>query len=644
MAHRASDPQNQPILPVTSIHQFRRFLAEHTLLRRCLALLWHVVGIVVSYAIAYGLRFDFNFSDGSAQSFWPTLPIAVSIYVTLIVAFRLHAGLWSYFSYGDCLKYLTTLGLGALVFAVVIYVQRGFSFDQFPRSIPIIHLMVLLVWEISGRMGMRFLRESWGPGRARRRLHRHAGPKRTLLIGDPKEIDAVLNALATSPDHGVVVGVLTTERLHGTLRGAKVLGQMEHLDDVVRETEPDTVIILPPNEKPRQIKRIIDACADAGLKCQYRIVPSVREIAGGQINVSALRDVRIEDLLDRPEVRFDKQLLTDFVTDQQVMVTGAGGSIGSELCRQVLALKPKRLVLFEQSEFALFEIDRELRATYPDADIVAITGDICVEDDIRHALVSTGGIDIIYHAAAYKHVHLMELNTAAAMRNNVLGTDTLANMAAEHGVGHFIMISTDKAVNPTSMMGSSKRLAERALLERPRSKTRFLAVRFGNVLGSSGSVIPIFRKQIEEGGPVTVTTKDTRRYFMTIPEAVQLVMMSGVVGDDRQIMVLEMGKPVKIYNLAKRMIELSGLTPEVDIPIAFIGLRPGEKEYEELLTDDEDVIPTDYQQIAVFAKRQNDLEPLDLQQLRGLIDRFDSDGLRHFCRQAIPEHLLDRSA
>ena len=220
------------------------------------------------------------------------------------------------------------------------------------------------------------------------------------------------------------------------------------------------------------------------------------------------------------------------------------------------------MVLFEQCEFALFEIDRELRSRFPDLEIVAITGDICEPSDVEHAINSAGGIDLIYHAAAYKHVHLMELNTSAAIRNNVFGSICLANTAEACGVKRFVMISTDKAVNPTSMMGCSKRLAERALLERPKNGMRILAVRFGNVLGSSGSVIPIFQKQIAAGGPVTVTTKETRRYFMTIPEAVQLVMMSGAVGDDRQVMVLEMGEPVKIWNLAKRMIELSGLIPE----------------------------------------------------------------------------------
>ena len=621
------------------IFSLRQFLAKRTLLRRLSAFAWHLVGVIVCYVGAFALRFDFALGEIPGNAMTSTLPLAVLAFTGVILGFRLYAGLWTYFSYRDCLKYLLAMAVGTILLGVGVFLQRGFSFDQFPRSVLIIYLLVLLVWEIGGRMVVRFLKESVNGGG-----NRPAGnvANRALLIGATDEADAVLRAMGKrSEDLGEVIGVVTAARKNATIRGVKVLGGFDELDSIVSETRPDTVVILPPHERPRQIKQVMDSCSNAGLSCHYRIIPSVREIAGGQVSVSALRDVRIEDLLARPEVRFDRGLLTSFVEGKNVMVTGAGGSIGSELCRQVLQFAPKKLVLFEQCEFALFEIDRELRQRFPDLDIVAITGDICEADDVKHAIASAGGVDIVYHAAAYKHVHLMELNTSAAMRNNVFGSVTLADTAEANGVQHFIMISTDKAVNPTSMMGCSKRLAERALLERPRSGMRFLAVRFGNVLGSSGSVIPIFQKQIRDGGPVTVTTKETRRYFMTIPEAVQLVMMSGVVGDDRQVMVLEMGEPVRIWDLAKRMIELSGLVPDKDIQIVFTGLRPGEKEYEELLTGDEDVVATEYQQISVFAKNDWSLEPLDLGRLEALVKAYDAPGLRDFCREAIPEHLLD---
>jgi FlaA1/EpsC-like NDP-sugar epimerase len=621
--------------------QMKRLLSQQVFLRRVSAFVWHLLGIVVAYAIAFGLRFDFAVDPPHMAAFVSTLPLAVGVFLFVVITFRLYAGLWTYFSYGDCLKYLYSMSLGTALLGAAIFVQRGFSFHQFPRSVLIIHLLVLLVWEIGGRMTVRFLKEQWNGGVARR--HGGSGKEKTaLLIGETDEVDSLLRAVGRrSSDLGLIVGVVTAARRHGTIRGVTVLGDFGDLQEIVRETKPDSVVILPPHEKPRQIKEIMQCCSDEGVSCQYRIVPSVREIAGGQLSVSSIREVGIEDLLDRAEVRFDRQLLTAFVSGRNVMVTGAGGSIGSELCRQVLLLAPKTLVLFEQCEFALFEIDRELRARFPEVEIVAVTGDIGQAADVAHAIEMAEGVDIIYHAAAYKHVHLMELNTSSAMRNNVFGTVGLADVAERLGVSHFIMISTDKAVNPTSMMGCSKRLAERALLERPLSGTSFCAVRFGNVLGSSGSVIPIFRKQILEGGPVTVTTKETRRYFMTIPEAVQLVMMSGVVGKDRQIMVLEMGEPVKIWDLAKRMIELSGLVPNKDVQIVFTGLRPGEKEYEELLTNDEDVVKTDYDQIAVFSKKERVLPPVDQASLRSLVNAYDRDGLRDFCRGAIPEHLLD---
>ncbi len=619
--------------------EIRKTLSRVVFLRRVTAFFWHFCGILVSYALAFALRFDFVATETAMNAFATTAPLAALIFMSIVVGFRLYAGLWTYFSYQDCLRYLCAMGLGSVLLAVSIFVQRDFSFAQYPRSVLIIHLMVLLVWEIGGRMVVRFLKESVNGGRAGKN---GSVSKKTLVIGAPDEADSVLRALGRwSQDLGEIVGLVSGARRDGTIRGVKILGDLGDLRGVLKSVEPDTIVILPPHEKPRQIKEIMDASSEEGLSCQYRIVPSVREIAGGQLSVSSLREVRIEDLLDRPEVRFDRELLTQFVTGRQVMVTGAGGSIGAELCRQVLRLAPKKLVLFERCEFALFEIDRELRRRFPEAEIIAITGDICEPADVEQAIDCAAGIDLIYHAAAYKHVHLMELNTSAAMRNNVLGTICLADVAERMGVANFIMISTDKAVNPTSMMGCSKRLAERALLERAANGTRFIAVRFGNVLGSSGSVIPIFQKQIRDGGPVTVTTKETRRYFMTIPEAVQLVMMSGVVGRDRHIMVLEMGEPVKIWDLAKRMVELSGLVPDRDIPIVFTGLRPGEKEYEELLTNDEDVVPTDYDQIAVFAKQQQALPAVDLEKLAALIEEHDRVGMRGFCREAIPEHLLD---
>ncbi len=623
---------------MSMVRAFKRALSERVWLRRVVSFAWHVVGIVLTYMLAFGLRFDFEMAGSSWEALWSSLPLAVGMFLLVVVAFRLYAGLWSYFSYGDCLKYLYAIAMGSVLLAGAIFWQRGFSFGGYPRSVLLIHLMVLLVWEIGGRMVVRFFKEKNGLGR---RVSSEEGLSRVLLVGAIDEVDSLLRTVGLrSEDLGEVMGVVTAARQDATIRGARVLGGFEALESIVREVRPETVVILPPHEKPRQIKAVMDACSAAELSCHYRIVPSVREIAGGRLSVSALREVEISDLLDRPEIRFDREALTRFVSGRQVMVTGAGGSIGSELCRQVLALAPSKLVLFEQCEFALFEIDRELRQRFPDLDIVAVTGDICEAGDVRHAIESVGGIEVIYHAAAYKHVHLMELNTAAAMRNNVFGTLCLAEIAEACGVKEFIMISTDKAVNPTSMMGCSKRLAERVLLERAPGPTRFVAVRFGNVLGSSGSVIPIFNRQIRDGGPVTVTTKDTRRYFMTIPEAVQLVMISGVVGEDRQIMVLEMGEPVKIWDLAKRMIELSGLVPDKDIQIVFTGLRPGEKEYEELLTNDEDVVPTEHEQIAVFAKKRRSRERVDVDELSRLVASYDRDGLRAFCRAAIPEHLL----
>ncbi|MCL4104690.1 UNVERIFIED_CONTAM: hypothetical protein GTU68_004644 [Idotea baltica] len=330
------------------------------------------------------------------------------------------------------------------------------------------------------------------------------------------------------------------------------------------------------------------------------------------------------------------------------MVTGAGGSIGSEICRQILNLKPEILVLFEISELHLFEIERELKATADELGVVlqGSAGDVRRESHIRKSIQDAGGIDIIYHAAAYKHVDLMERNAAACFQNNVIGTHIAATVAVDMGVKQFVLISSDKAVRPTSLMGGSKRLAERVIIERPESATQFKAVRFGNVLGSSGSVVPIFRDQIARGGPVTVTSDKVTRFFMTIPEAVELVLAAGAVGDDRRILVLEMGEPVKIDSLARRMIELSGFVPDSEIQIVYTGLKAGEKEYEELLTEDENVLRTDHDRIWVVAQGDDSLaDAINLGELLDLIDGSSTEELRNFAHSLIPgSRLLDKQA
>jgi FlaA1/EpsC-like NDP-sugar epimerase len=374
--------------------------------------------------------------------------------------------------------------------------------------------------------------------------------------------------------------------------------------------------------------------------CSLRMIPVYSEIAEGNISVSHIKEVEIEDLLGRQPVKLDRTDVAEFVRGKNIMVTGAGGSIGSELCNQIAAYQPELLLLFEFCEYNLYEITRVLKKKYPDLKIISFVGDVRSSENIERAL--SHNIEVVYHAAAFKHVPLMEQNPTMALDTNVLGSSRIATCCEQAGVKRVILVSTDKAVCPTSIMGASKRIAERVILERPQSSTEFVVVRFGNVLGSSGSVIPLFKQQIKDGGPVTLTSENMVRYFMSIPEAVDLLLQAGAIGNDRDIMVLEMGEQVRIYDMAKKLIELSGLIPGRDIEIKITGIRPGEKEYEELLTDKEKVDRTPYDRIFV-ARKDNSASPpgIDLEKISQVVKTCETVELRELIFQYIPEHKFN---
>jgi len=389
-----------------------------------------------------------------------------------------------------------------------------------------------------------------------------------------------------------------------TLNGVKVLGRLDDLDHWVDSFNIERVIIAMPSCTHQQRQRAIQLCHEA--RVQVLTVPSFDDLMGGKVSVSQLRAVELDDLLGRDPVVLDSAGLQDMLGDGVVMVTGAGGSIGSELCRQIARFAPAKLVLFEASEFALYTLEQELQQVFPALNFVCLVGDVRDAARVGEAM-QLHQPGVVFHAAAYKHVPMMETHNAwQAIRNNVLGTWTVARASQLHGVGKFVMISTDKAVNPTNVMGASKRLAEMVCQAlQPTGNTRFVIVRFGNVLGSTGSVIPKFRAQIAQGGPITVTHPEITRFFMSIPEAAQLVLQAGLMGRGGEIFVLDMGEPVKIVDLAKELIRLSGFTEE-DIRIEFSGLRPGEKLYEELLADNEHTLPTPHPKLRIAQARQAD--------------------------------------
>ena len=412
--------------------------------------------------------------------------------------------------------------------------------------------------------------------------------KRTLIIGAGDAGGIVLNELKKeSEDPLFPVLFLDDDESKQQLKiqSIPVLGKVEDLGWVIHKFKIEVVIIAIPSAPKKQISRIVDLCKEH--KLEVRILPLIRDIIDGKINAQSLREVKVEDLLGRNPIQLNSMGISEYVKEKVVLVSGAGGSIGSEICRQVATFEPKTLILLGHGENSIYAIEKEIQQTYPQLDVYAVIAD--VQDFLRLKNVfSKHQPQVVFHAAAHKHVPLMEANPTEAIKNNIFGTKNMSECADQSGVERFVMISTDKAVNPTSVMGTTKRVAEMVVQNvNKTSETEFVIVRFGNVLGSRGSVIPLFKKQILEGGPVTVTHPDMTRYFMTIPEAVQLVLQSGALAMDGEVFVLDMGEPVKIYDLAKNLITLSGLVPEKDIDIVFSGVRPGEKLYEELMTHEE---------------------------------------------------------
>ena len=466
--------------------------------------------------------------------------------------------------------------------------------------------------------------------------------RRFLIIGAGNAGEALLREMLRRNDvQYEVVGFIDDNpaKVGMSIHGISVLGNVDQLPEICKKNNIDEIAIAIPSASRKQLRRVVQVCE--GTKLRFSTIPSLTDIASGKLQVSQMRDVDINDLLGRDVVKLDLDEIEKFLKDRVILVTGAGGSIGSEMCRQVCAFGPKLLLLVEQAENPLFFIEGELRRNYPGVKLSAIICDITDKTRVEQ-IFSDYRPEVIIHAAAHKHVPLMEVNPGEAVKNNVLGTRTVADAADAFGAASFVMISTDKAVNPTSIMGSTKRVAEMYIQDlNSTSNTRFVTVRFGNVLGSNGSVVPIFKQQIAVGGPVTVTHPDMRRYFMTIPEASQLVLQAATMGEGGEIFVLDMGEPVKILDLARELITLSGFRPGEDIEIEFAGLRPGEKLFEELSIEGEDMLPTKHPKIAVWRNI-----PKDRQTLRDSIERLiataptqDHKKIVEAIRQLVTEYI-----
>ncbi|MCL2346268.1 MAG: polysaccharide biosynthesis protein [Desulfobulbus sp.] len=558
-------------------------------LRTLAAFLHDVLVVALAWMLAFWLRFNLDIPADYEQAAYSSLIWLLPLFAMVFYLFGLYRGLWRFASISDLHRLITAIGAGALTTTAVIVL---FTVQNIPRSVLVLYPVLLAA--IMG--GSRFAYRSW-------KEHRLYGPTQlrgqpVLVIGSGEAADSLLREIRRS---GVwyAVAVIEDDPVQSgrRLQGLPIFSPIGQIGVVAERLGARHAIIAMPGARPGERRRVAEVAAAAGLTVMT--VPSYDDLLSGRLAVSNIRKVELEDLLGREAVKLDDEGLHGLLRGRVVMVSGAGGSIGSELCRQIARFEPARLVLLDSSEFALYTIDQELAGKFPGIPRQCWAAD--VRDGERLAEMLAGERPaVVFHAAAYKHVPLMEdINAWQAVRTNALGTLTLALAARRAGVEKFVLISTDKAVNPTNVMGASKRLAERLCRAvHAEGGTKFVTVRFGNVLGSNGSVIPKFREQIAKGGPVTVTHPDIIRYFMTIPEAAQLVLQAGCMGQGGEIFVLDMGEPVKIVDLARNMIRLSGLGDE-EIRIEFTGLRPGEKLHEELLADDEATLPTPHPKLRI---------------------------------------------
>lgn len=608
-------------------------------LTRGLQALLDVLVLSMAFWLSFGFRFEFALPTSWAMVALFSWPYVIALeYGALVLAGATRAS-WRYISLRDTTRVAFAVGAATALLVVLRFLVRDVESGVLRYAfIPLGVLGSNLFLCFVGLVGVRAIRRIYGETRERRL--RFSGPTkaRVLLIGAGQAGVLVAREIAGRPDLAMVpVGFLDDDkRKVGTMiAGLPVLGTTAALAQIAEQKRVTKALITIANASGVDIRRITLACRDAEL--ETKIIPGIYELVDDRVNLSRIREVAIEDLLGRAPVKLDEEAVGPTLEGSTVMVTGAGGSIGSELCRQVCRFTPGRLVLVERFENALFEIRRELIAEFPDVAIDARIADVTDATRMEQVFAENPPA-VVFHAAAHKHVPMMEENPGEAVKNNVGGTRVVVDLAHRFGVKRFVMISTDKAVNPTSVMGATKRVAEiyvKAISER--TNTRFVTVRFGNVLGSNGSVIPIFKQQIARGGPVTVTHPEMQRYFMTIPEASQLVLQASAMCSGGEIFILDMGEPVKIVDLAREMITLSGFRPDEDIAIEFTGVRPGEKLFEELSTSAEVADKTKHPKIFIGRVQSTENAVVLIDKLMASIEK-GGDRIREQLREIVPEY------
>lgn len=591
--------------------------------------------VPVAWLGSYWVRFNLSAipEDYLARAI-QVLPLVIGVQAITFYMFGMYRGVWRFASLPDLVRIMKAVGTGTIVIMVILSLQYRLIYT--PRSIVLLYPLLLLIFLSGPRFLYRWSRDH--------KLNLKTG-KRVLIVGAGQAGEMLVRDLLRKQghDHVPVAFVDDKPRRQGQeLHGVPVVGSCDDLPAVVERLDIELIMLAVPSARAAQMRRLVGLCEQTGIP--FQTVPNLDALISGRVSINELRDVSIEDVLGRDPVTLDWEGIRRGLTGKTILVTGAGGSIGSELCRQIAALEPAHLVLMENSEYNLYALEMELTRRFPAVRQTAVLGDVRDAATVEQLFVQQKP-DVVFHAAAYKHVPMLEGQVREAVNNNVQGTRTVALAADRHGCSEFLLISTDKAVNPSNVMGTSKRVAEIFCQNLDRfSKTRFITVRFGNVLGSAGSVVPLFRQQIRAGGPVTVTHPDMERYFMTIPEAAQLILQSAVLGEGGEIFVLDMGEPVKIQYLAEQMIRLSGKEPNVDINIVCTGLRPGEKLYEELFHEQEKLEPTQHEKILLARHRQVDWDELTkvLDEIEAACAAFDTPRLLELLTGLVPENRIER--
>ncbi|HHC71310.1 MAG TPA: polysaccharide biosynthesis protein [Thiotrichales bacterium] len=597
---------------------------------RWAAIVHDLVMVLVAWSLAYWVRFNLStIPEPWATQLLQTLPLVLLVQGGAFHFFGLYKGVWRFASLPDMVRILKALAAGLLGGVLVVYVL--FSEPHVPRSIPLLYVLLLLPLISGPRLVYRLLRDY---------RYYDRGGKRVLVVGAGRSGEMLVRDLLRDPSASYQpVGFVDDDvsKHRREIQGVPVLGSIDAIPDLVTPYRIELLIVAMPSADAGRMQRIVEVCEGTGLP--IRKLPGIQELESARGLRYSLRELSIEDLLGREQVRLDWEGIRKGLRRRSVLVTGAGGSIGAELCRQLVAVQPRELILFERSEYNLFMIERELRHHFPELTLHAYLGDVTDLPAVERVFAAHHP-QVVFHAAAYKHVPMLENQLREAMRNNVIGTRIVAEATARFGGDEFVLISSDKAVNPVNVMGATKRLAELICQELgERNRTRFITVRFGNVLGSAGSVVPLFRAQIEAGGPVTVTDPEMTRYFMTIREACQLIMQAAVMGRGHEIFVLDMGEPVGIDQLARQMIQLAGKVPGEEIEIIYTGPRPGEKIREELFHSREELLETPHEKIHL-ARGRIDL-PMRWARLLDKVDaaceNFDEEILISLLAELVPE-------